>query len=70
MSNDNLRPLTVIVTEERWDVVDCATARNIWLCQTLTEIGGVSNTVTPGLYHFNAEFLDDKNLVCSLQSAE
>lgn len=48
-------PLTVIVTEGRWDAIDSLTSRNIMLTRILTEMGGVNESVPPGTYHFNVK---------------
>lgn len=51
-------PATVLVTSESWCVVDEPTPRNILLTQLLQEMGGISNTVPPGTYLFNAREID------------
>lgn len=47
--------ITVVVTEGRWDVFDEPTPRKKLLTQILTNMGGVSDTVAPGTYHFNVK---------------
>lgn len=70
MDNQDLTPLTVLVTEDRWDAIGELTTRNILLSQQLTEIGGVSEGTPPGTYLFNMEMMDSVHAVFSLELAE
>jgi len=51
-------PLTVLVTDGRYDIIDISTPRNIMLAQILQGMGGVADTVPPGTYHFNVKSVD------------
>ncbi len=46
-------PITVLVTEGRWDVIDTTTVRNFELTKILTEMGGVTDGTPLGTYYFN-----------------
>lgn len=61
-------PITVLVTEGRWDVVDDPTPRNIELTRMLTDMGGVSDTVPPGTYKFNVLEINGQ-MIASLDPA-
>lgn len=50
----SLSPVTVLVTEGRYDIVDAPTPRNHYLAQLLMSMGGVNETVPLGTYKFNA----------------
>lgn len=54
------QPVTVLVTEGRWDVVDSPTPRNIMLTRVLTAMGGINESVAPGTYYFNVKDVDGK----------
>ena len=69
MFNRNQPPLTVLVTEGRWDAVDAPTTRNIWLVQVLKAQGGINETVPPGTYHYNVKRKGLK-LIASLYPAK
>lgn len=56
------QPLTVLVTEGRWDVVDSPTPRNIMLTRVLTEMGGVNESVPPGTYYFNVKEVNGQKI--------
>lgn len=53
-------PLTILVTDGRWDAFDEPSLRNTLLVEVLTQIGGVSDTVAPGTYLFNVKDVDGK----------
>lgn len=61
-------PLTVLVTESRWDAVDEPTERNIWLTKMLKELGGINYTVPPGTYNFNIERVENQ-MIATLEPA-
>lgn len=56
-------PLTVVVTEDRWDAIDVLTFRNFMLTQHLKAQGGINESVSPGLYHYNVRRFLFWNLV-------
>lgn len=51
-------PVTILVTEGRWDAVDSPTPRNVMLVETLTLMGGINESVSPGTYLFNVKKID------------
>lgn len=69
MSDPNQPPLTVLVTEGRWDAVDAPTPCNLWLVQVLQAQGGINESVPQGTYHYNVTKVDGL-LVASLYPAE
>lgn len=47
-------PVTVIVSEGRYDIIDEPTPRKQFLADLLMAIGGINETVPLGTYKFNA----------------
>lgn len=66
---DPFPPVTVLVTEGRWDAVDLTTDRNFMLTQKLKEIGGIAASVPPGTYHFNMIESEDGTVIFTLDPA-
>lgn len=54
------RPLTVLVTDGRWDAIDELTPRNLMLTQMLKNQGGIAASVPAGTYHFNVKLVADE----------
>ena len=49
-------PLHIVVSENRWDAFGVPSSwRQWWLFATQKSMGGISETVSPGNYHFNVE---------------
>lgn len=49
-------PLHIVVSENRWDAFGVPSSRRQWwLFTILKSMGGISETVSPGNYHFNVE---------------
>ena len=48
--------ILVLVDNGRYDMLGAPTRRNRWLAELLNAQGGVSDTVEPGLYVYNARF--------------
>ena len=49
-------PLHIVESENRWDAFGVPSSwRQWWLFATLKSMGGISETVPPGNYHFNVE---------------
>lgn len=46
-------PITVLVSNGQYNVFDEPTPRNLELFKILREMGGISDTVKNGTYHFN-----------------
>lgn len=48
-------PLVVVVGEDTWkiDSENPDTPRNMWIAHLLMMVGGISVSVTPGIYHVN-----------------
>lgn len=61
-------PVTILVTEGRWDAVDEPTERNAWLVRVLKEMGGISDSVPQGTYHFNVE-RNENQMIATLEPA-
>lgn len=59
---DPEQPLTVLVTEGRWDAVDAPTPRNIALVKMLQNMGGINESVTLGTYYFNVKEVDGQTI--------
>lgn len=57
-NTDDLTPVTVVVTDTRWDAIGEPTQRNMWLTNMLSAMGGVNESVSPGTYHFNVLDVD------------
>ena len=57
---DPEQPVTILVTEGRWDAIDSPTPRNIALVRVLTNMGGINESVAPGTYYFNVKEVDGK----------
>lgn len=52
----NLRPIQVTVTPTKWNayaLTSIPTPRDIELIKILNEMGGINESVVPGVYHFN-----------------
>lgn len=62
------QPLTILVTEGRWDAIDSPTPRNIMLTRVLTNMGGINESVAPGTYYLNVKEVDGQT-VASLYPA-
>lgn len=64
------KPLTVIVTENRWDALgDPSSVRDNWLCWLIKKEGGISETVPPGTYHYTARVNWRGQLISDLRQA-
>lgn len=48
-------PITVVVKDGRWNAFGPLTHRSQFLHATLNEMGGVSDSVPDGTYHFNVK---------------
>lgn len=62
-------PILVIVENGRWDALSfrpIPSIRDLSLVDVLKEMGGVSDTVEDGLYHFNVRVLEDDKYAVSL----
>ena len=57
MFNRNQYPILIVVANGRWDAYGPITLRTQELTRILTEIGGVSDSVPEGNYHFNVKNL-------------
>lgn len=57
MFNRNQPPILIVVADGRWDSFGALTPRSLELTQILTNMGGVSDSVPEGTYHFNAKKL-------------
>ena len=57
MLNRNQPPILIVVADGRWDSFGTLTPRSLELAQILTNLGGVSDSVPEGTYHFNAKKL-------------
>lgn len=66
--HENPTPVTVIVTEDRYDIIDEPTLRNQYLARVLMEMGGVNESVPPGTYKFNV-VPGDNGMIVTLTSA-
>ena len=48
-------PLTILVTESRWDALgDPTSLHHMFLMELLKKQGGISDTVPPGAYEYDA----------------
>ena len=62
--------IEIVVGDSTWHAYGEPTPHNIELFNQLQIMGGISNSVTPGVYIFNVEFLDDETIVVSLNPKE
>jgi len=64
-------PIVIIVGEESWDAYTLhrkePNQRDVMLFELLEGMGGIAETVEPGIYHFNAMWLDADHVVASLE---
>ena len=51
--NRDRDPVLVVVTEDRWYCFGAVTPRSAYLYKYLNDMGGINETVPPGLYDFN-----------------
>jgi hypothetical protein len=65
----NRSPITIYVTTTDWKALGDSTPRSKWLYSCLVKQGGISESVPPGIYHFNVERIGFK-LQASLLPAE
>lgn len=59
--------IEILVHDGRWDALGLDTPRNHELFAILQSIGGINESVEDGVYVFNAEPLDNENLVLTLE---
>lgn len=59
---ENDRPIIIIVKEDRYDAYGPETPRSRQLMATLQRMGGINESVAPGLYHFNVIHQDGQLL--------
>lgn len=62
MFNRNQNPILIVVANGRWDAFGDVTPRNQELTKILTEMGGVSDSVPEGKYHFNVKKIGPRHL--------
>lgn len=70
MCDDQGPGIEIVVQEDRWDAYGPITPRSTELYNQLVSIGGINETVKPGVYIFNIYMLDDTNAVLSLELKE
>lgn len=59
--------LVVVVGNDRWNAFgDHSNPHVVWLYSLLVEIGGVNESVTPGVYHFDAYILGSESTVITM----
>lgn len=66
-------PILVVVTEDRWEAFSLkseATEHDKVLCAVLKSMGGISESVAPGRYHFNAVDMNSETRVVSLEPVQ
>lgn len=71
-TNLDTDPIVVVVSGNRYDCFtlhETPTPRDLALMATLKNLGGVSDSVEPGTWHFNVEMLDFDNAVMTLEPA-
>ena len=61
--------IVVIVGNGRWDAFGEPSPASQFLFELLNQMGGVSDSVPDGTYHFSAEVLDDNNYAVHLEPA-
>lgn len=59
--------LEIVVKEGRWYAFGTLTPRNAELYRILSEMGGVNESVSDGVYEFNIEILHNLDAVATLE---
>ncbi len=65
-------PIVVVVSDGRYDCYSLhpePTEQDLALMALLKHVGGVSDSVAEGTWHFSAELLDSANVVIHLEPA-
>lgn len=51
----DLSPITIVVKGPRWEAFGSSTPRSQWLYAMVQKMGGISESVPDGTYHFNVK---------------
>lgn len=61
--------LVIVVGNGRWDAFGDPSPANQFLLELLQQMGGVSESVADGTYHFSAEVLEGETFAVHLEPA-
>lgn len=53
LTKKDLSPITIVVNGPRWEAFGSSTYRSKWLYAMFEKMGGISEEVPDGTYHFN-----------------